>query len=528
MSKLVFTKKERSRQPRGEGANWRILVVDDDREVHVVTRLALKSLHFAGRGIEILSAYSAAAAREVLATKNDIAIVLLDVVMESDDAGLRLVQYIREELKNANMRIILRTGQPGQAPEEEVIVKYDVNDYKAKTELTVQKLFTTTVTALRAYDYLRGLDEHRRGLQQIIETSDSLFKKQSLQQFASGVLIQLGAFLGVGANGILCLQRTITPVNVDEGIHVLAASKAGQVAQHLDWTTLNLEGEVRNLILATFDRRSNVYQPTHTTLYLGHENGQGMVAYLHCPPPEDLARSLVELFCSKIAIGFSNVCLYERLSEANALLERKVEDRTRELEETNRKLVYLATIDALTGIPNRRYFREALEREAKLAVHNGTSFSVIMLDIDYFKAINDNHGHVAGDRVLQVVAERLKCSLRKIDVIGRLGGEEFAALLPDNTLADALVVAERLRSQVADLPVEIGHFNVSVTISLGVVQAALGDTIDALLSLADSALYAAKNSGRNRVCSAGPGVVAAPRSINVVSVGSKFAGGLDE
>ena len=524
MTKLSFSRKPRQ-QPSEGRASWRILVVDDDREVHAVTRLALKGMQFAGRGVEILSAYSAAAAREVLATEDDIAIVLLDVVMESDDAGLRLVHYIREDLKNTNVRIILRTGQPGQAPEEEVIVKYDVNDYKAKTELTVQKLFTTTVTALRAYDYLRDLDEHRRGLQQIIETSDSLFKEQSLQQFASGVLIQLGTFLGVGTNGILCVQRTCTSFNSDEGIHVLATSKADRVAQHLDWATLELEPEVRKLILATFNRKSNIYQPMHTTLYLGYDNGQGMVAYLHCPPPEDLARSLVELFCSKIAIGFSNVCLYARLSEANALLEQKVEDRTRELEETNRKLAYLATIDALTNIPNRRYFRESLEREVQRAAREGAPFSVIMLDIDHFKAVNDSHGHAVGDRVLQAVAERLETSLRQMDMVGRLGGEEFGVLLPGNTLADALAVAERLRGQVAALPVEVGHSTVSVTISLGVVQAAFGDTVDALLSLADSALYAAKNSGRNRVCSAA--LEPAARASKSISVRSTLTNSVD-
>ncbi|MDP3842590.1 MAG: EAL domain-containing protein [Oxalobacteraceae bacterium] len=176
MGPLKFTKKEPPKQTVGRTADWRILVVDDDPEVHTVTRLALKNLQFAGRGVEILNAFSAAQARAVLETEDDIAIVLLDVVMEADDAGLRLVQYIRTELKNATIRIILRTGQPGQAPEEEVIVTYDINDYKAKTELTVQKLFASTVTALRAYDNLRSLDAHSRGLQQIIENSDARFQ----------------------------------------------------------------------------------------------------------------------------------------------------------------------------------------------------------------------------------------------------------------------------------------------------------------------------------------------------------------
>ena len=108
--------------------DWRVLIVDDDVEVHAVTRLILGKMRFKGRGIELLSAHSAAQARSLLEKERDIAVVLLDVVMETDDAGLRLVSVIRKELGNVATRIILRTGQPGQAPEEQVIVDYDIND----------------------------------------------------------------------------------------------------------------------------------------------------------------------------------------------------------------------------------------------------------------------------------------------------------------------------------------------------------------------------------------------------------------
>lgn len=501
MAQLKFTKKEPSRQSAGRNPNWRILVVDDDPEVHAVTRLALKNLQFAGRGVELLNASSAAHARAVLETEDDIAIVLLDVGMEADDAGLRLLQTIRNELKNSMVRIILRTGQPGQAPEAEFIVTYDINDYKSKTELTVQQLFTTTVTALRAYDYLCALDAHRRGLQQIIENSDALLQEHSLQRFASGVLIQLGTFLDVGPNGILCVQYT-EPCSAGEGIQVLAASNADWMGPGQNWSTLGIAPEVRELILATFDCKKNQDGASHTTLYLGREDGQAMVAYLHCPPPEDQARSLIELFCSKIAIGFDNVRLYEQLNQANALLEQKVEARTYRLAKANQKLAYLATTDALTGISNRRHFLDALDLLITEAVPERDPFCVVMLDIDHFKQVNDNYGHAAGDRVLQVVAKRLGHDLRDVDRIARIGGEEFAVLLPCSTLSEALIVAERLRAHVADSPVEIGHTLVAVTVSLGVVQAVAGATPESLLSLADSALTCAKSSGRNRVCCA--------------------------
>ena len=124
---------------------WKILIVDDEPDVHSMTRLALRDMRYRDRPLELLSAYSAAEGYAMLAEHPDIAIVLLDVVMETDNAGLLLAGRIREELGNQLVRIVLRTGQPGQAPEEEVIVEYDINDYKSKTELTARKLFVMVI-----------------------------------------------------------------------------------------------------------------------------------------------------------------------------------------------------------------------------------------------------------------------------------------------------------------------------------------------------------------------------------------------
>lgn len=130
---------------------WKILIVDDEREVHAVTRLALMDLQFEGRGLQFLSAYSRHEAEQLVLQHPDLAIVLLDVVMDTDDAGLMVARFIREQAKNQSSRIILRTGQPGQAPERAVVMNYDINDYKAKTELTAQKLFTCVMSSLRSY-----------------------------------------------------------------------------------------------------------------------------------------------------------------------------------------------------------------------------------------------------------------------------------------------------------------------------------------------------------------------------------------
>jgi signal transduction histidine kinase/HPt (histidine-containing phosphotransfer) domain-containing protein len=135
---------------------WPVLVVDDDEEVHLMTKLVLGRLRYKDRSLELLTARSAAEAEALLRVRDDIAVALLDIVMETDDAGLRLARCIRDDIGNSDIRIILRTGQPGQAPVREVIVNYDINDYKSKTELTSEKLFITIVTGLRAFDNIRS------------------------------------------------------------------------------------------------------------------------------------------------------------------------------------------------------------------------------------------------------------------------------------------------------------------------------------------------------------------------------------
>ena len=201
------------------GPRWKIAIVDDDQGVHTGTRFALQDFTLHGRGLELLSARSAAEARSLFRVNPDMAVILLDVVMETEGAGLELVQFVRNELKNETVRIILRTGQPGQAPERRVVIDYDINDYKAKTELTADKLFTTLTAALRSHDQLLKLVQTRRGLEIIIDAAATLFDQRSLQRLAEGVLTQLRILMAVDCAGILVLRETGR-----EGLQVLAGS----------------------------------------------------------------------------------------------------------------------------------------------------------------------------------------------------------------------------------------------------------------------------------------------------------------
>src|ERR1700752_2677995 len=173
---------------------WKIAVIDDDAAVHEGTRFALSDYNLNGATLEILSAYSATEGRKLMSEHPDIA------------AGLELVEYIRNEIRNETVRIILRTGQPGQAPERRVIVQYDINDYKAKTELTADKLFTSLTAALRSYQQLERMVQTRRGLEIIIDAASTLYDFKSMQRLAEGVLTQIASLLNVDCAGILVLR----------------------------------------------------------------------------------------------------------------------------------------------------------------------------------------------------------------------------------------------------------------------------------------------------------------------------------
>lgn len=460
-AKLALRRSSRPSESGAELRPWPVLVVDDDPDVHAMTRVLLRDFSFQGRGFEVISAMSGTEARAVLAERADIPVMLLDVVMETPDAGLALVHHVREDLRNRRTAIVLRTGQPGEAPERDVMLAYDINDYRSKTELTAQKLFTSLIGGLRSWIHLttieamtgtlerrveertRSLDEARRFAENLVETMPNpVWFKDS-----DGILR-------------LCNRAFRALFQIpDEAWQCLPAD------QVLPSPLARLDGDVDEEL-----RRDGApgisFETTHQT-------------------PDGL-RTLV--------VGKSQVpgAAGGTIGVVTDITERK---------QMESRLRLLATTDDLTGCLNRRAFFTAAEQELERAVRYGGAVSVLMVDLDHFKNINDRFGHAVGDRALKAAAAVMAEGLRDNDALGRLGGEEFAVLLPETALDGAMPVAERLRAAVAALEVPLdGGDILRLTASLGAAERLPDESApDQLLARADCALYRAKAEGRNRV-----------------------------
>jgi diguanylate cyclase (GGDEF)-like protein len=350
---------------------WKVVIIDDEPAVHQATKLALNNFRFEGKPLELISAYSGAEGKELItAIHSEIAFILLDVVMESEDSGLHVVRYIREELHNHQVRIVLRTGQPGQAPEESVILNYDINDYQLKVELTRQRLLTTVISALRSFRDIVTIEQQRQDL------AIALDRLQVMQQ---------------------------------------------------------------------------------------------------------------------------------QLQNYSYNLEIKVSQRTAELERANQELHRLAHLDGLTGVANRRCFDDYLQQQWQHLEEQVQPISLLIVDVDYFKAYNDCYGHQAGDDCLQRIAALLRdLAARPQDLVARYGGEEFVILLPNTPIAGACKVAETILNTIRDrqLPHAMSGISASVTVSIGLswLVPQSETSLKSLIEMADRALYQSKQSGRDRYC----------------------------
>ncbi len=313
MSKPLSLGRARRSRKQGVGSPWKILIVDDEKDVHTVTRLALKRFEFEGRGLEFLHCYSAEEARGVIAETSDLAMVLLDVVMESEHAGLALVRYIREEVGNRTIRIILRTGQPGQAPEQQVIRDYDINDYKNKTELTTSKLTTLVYAGLRAYRDIVTLQKSKKGLEKLIRASRGISSRQELNSFVNVTLRQLVALLNLDDTAVFSCETSAFRLQ-ETKLEMISSAHALGVVEQVELERMPERKQA--LIMEAVRRRENVFQGNQLVMYCASRSIT-LLFYAEVEQPlSELDTQLLDIFTENLTVILENIRLNELVDES--------------------------------------------------------------------------------------------------------------------------------------------------------------------------------------------------------------------
>lgn len=378
---------------------WRVMIVDDDADVHSATEFALAGLQILDRPLEFLHAYTAAEAIELLMAEADVAVVLLDVVMESEEAGLSAISTIRTDLGLTHTQIILRTGQPGYAPELETIRRYDINDYRTKSELSRVKLYTALTASIRAYDHLSRLSQAREGIEAVMQACAEILAAATPNLAMQQLLRSALQLFTSTSSGFLCCET-----GDSRTLRILKSLGTFSANEGSDITTLNDEfGDVTTHRVTTALReRRTLFDKDAYTLYLPSKGGSPLVAYLSAPVQRGPGtRHLVEMFCTNAALCAENLALVERLEQ-------------------------LAFRDPLTGLASRRALVEKLNH--RLTGSNRSDIAILLLDIDQFAETNDMFGHRCGDDLLKGIADRLSTAMPSDVCVSRLAADTFALL----------------------------------------------------------------------------------------------------
>jgi response regulator RpfG family c-di-GMP phosphodiesterase len=356
--KLTFANERKTQEPE-HLAPWKILIVDDDEEVHAITTLALRNFRFDNRPLTFLHSYSGAEGEATMRDNPDIALCLLDVVMETDQAGLDLAEIIRTRLNNTFTRIVLRTGQPGQAPEETIIADYDINDYKEKTELTRSKLHTLLFSCLRSYRDILALDRNRQGLERILSASIHLQQKTFLTDFARGILEQISAILSPDEDALYAQCEGIAAHEQSGNLTVVAGTGAYRDQVGVRVAQL-LPGTVGDFIDNTDMGYHSLYQDNgYLCLYRSNELHLSMLFLKGLEPKSPIERHLLEVFCQNALSAFENLSLRTELAESQReivyILGDAIEHRSRETGQHLRRVCEISQLIALKGGLNEQH-----------------------------------------------------------------------------------------------------------------------------------------------------------------------------
>jgi diguanylate cyclase (GGDEF)-like protein/PAS domain S-box-containing protein len=443
--KLLFADEKTQHRDNKLHRPWKILIVDDEQDVHDVTELALGRFTFDHRPLMYLHAYSAKEAREILSSNDDIAVVLLDVVMETDSAGLELVKHIRNHLQNSLVRIILRTGQPGYAPEREIITDYDINDYKEKTELTAQKLFTTMVASLRSYKSEHALIDEKEKIRVMLQSiTDAVISTDTVGRvsYINSAAEFMTGWSNEEAHGVI----------LDE-LFILHDPVTNKPLTNPAVTAL---------------KKADIYE-MHNQMLLERRDGEMRIVTGSVAPIRNSKKTI-----TGTVIAFTDITLSHNMEKL---------------------LSWQQTHDSLTELMNRREFENHLKTALNNALLSQQSSYFLSIDLNDFKIINDTCGHMAGDKLLVEITRMLSEIIQEPNVLARLGGDEFGILLDKQDEDQAIAITDKLLDAIDSHVFHWNKDNYHISASIGIVPVnASCENISCLLSAAEIACHAAKES----------------------------------
>jgi response regulator RpfG family c-di-GMP phosphodiesterase len=353
---LLFAPEDPVAAAEAAGEHWKILIADDDPEVHEVTKLALDGLRFNGQPLRFLHARSGREAVEMVEQTPDIALLLLDVVMERETAGLDAVDAIRNRLHNRMVRIVLRTGQPGQAPEREVVMRYDINDYKEKTELTAKKLFTLVYTALGQYRDIQRLERGRREMERLVDAGVTVFRRKQPDRLGHGLLQLLGNLLGVEHSRRPPGYGAVLVEEGKDGVRKVLAGSGRYAA--LGGQPLGQE-ELPQLAARQYQipRNGSWHADGHSFIArLIAQQRQQLTLYLESDTPLQVPEAhILDVYCRNAMLSLDNALLHQQLGRTQReliyMLSEAVEIRSQETGNHARRVgEYSRLLGQLSGL----------------------------------------------------------------------------------------------------------------------------------------------------------------------------------
>ena len=452
-------------QPEQKKNFYKVLSVEDDPDYQEALLNSLATLNYDGKEVEILTANSARGAVAVIARNPDISVILLDVIMEEDDAGLRLVDTIRDGIGNDLVRIVLLTGQSGVAPANDIMKEYDIDDYWSKPDLTHDHLQTIILSNLRTWHHLRDMKEARHGMQMLVESSQRLATKRDILGYTQSILEEVSQLLNIKRGGMVCFSNS-TDSNIEQALIVAASGDLAHCSHQYLGTALDDKSLMRHIATAC-DNKQHVFIEGYSILFFANKELTNKECILLVKldrelQPNDL--NLLEVMCENINVGFRNVALHSKLTE-------------------------LAYFDPVSGIHNKNW----LSREIKnMSLIDLPYAKLMMLHVEDLSHTETVLGSRFVDQLIQALYGHLRSCFTNTINIALIERDTLAVVVYSNQTYD-----EQQLEPIIHANLTIENVTHTVDIIISSIDLAVFDHYEAeqIISAGESALEHAKRHG---------------------------------